>query len=284
MQKLQRRDGHWVFELEADATIPAEYILLDHFLDEIDTGDRARRSPSTCAQRRATAWRLAAVPRRRLRHQRLGQGLLRAQAGRRRSVDAPHMVRAREAILDRGGAARANVFTRIALALFGQVPWRGVPVMPVEIMLLPRWFPFHLSKVRLLVAHRHRAAARPGGAEAGGAQPARRRHPRAVHGAAGGAQAATCTTRPARCWGDVLLSARPGSAAGRAACFPRRAAATGDRHGDRLHPRAAERRGRAGRASSRPWPTRSWPSMRSAMPRDHPDLRDRQAGDRRSCS
>jgi squalene-hopene/tetraprenyl-beta-curcumene cyclase len=39
------------------------------------------------------------------------------------------------------------VFTRIALALFGQVPWRAVPVMPVEIMLLPRWFPFHLDKI-----------------------------------------------------------------------------------------------------------------------------------------
>ena len=33
---LQRDDGHWCFELEADATIPAEYILLQHFLDEID--------------------------------------------------------------------------------------------------------------------------------------------------------------------------------------------------------------------------------------------------------
>ena len=60
---------------------------------------------------------------------------------------APHMARARAAILTRGGAARANVFTRIALALFGQLPWRGVPYIPVEIMLLPRWFPFHLDKV-----------------------------------------------------------------------------------------------------------------------------------------
>jgi squalene-hopene/tetraprenyl-beta-curcumene cyclase len=61
--------------------------------------------------------------------------------------DAPHMARARAAILERGGAAAANVFTRIALALFGQLPWRGVPYIPVEIMLLPRWFPFHLDKV-----------------------------------------------------------------------------------------------------------------------------------------
>src|SRR6201985_1220440 len=30
----QRDDGHWVFELEADATIPAEYVLLRHYLGE----------------------------------------------------------------------------------------------------------------------------------------------------------------------------------------------------------------------------------------------------------
>ena len=62
-------------------------------------------------------------------------------------IHAPHMMRARAAILERGGAARTNVFTRIALALFGQIPWRGVPYIPVEIMLLPRWFFFHLDKV-----------------------------------------------------------------------------------------------------------------------------------------
>src|SRR5512132_802830 len=30
----QEADGHWVFELEADATIPAEYVLLRHYLGE----------------------------------------------------------------------------------------------------------------------------------------------------------------------------------------------------------------------------------------------------------
>src|SRR6201998_1420215 len=34
----QRDDGHFVFELEADATIPAEYVLLRHYLAEpVDT-------------------------------------------------------------------------------------------------------------------------------------------------------------------------------------------------------------------------------------------------------
>src|SRR6202007_5149 len=41
--------------------------------------------------------------------------------------DAPHMARARDAILAVGGAAAGNVFTRIQLALFGAGPWRTVP-------------------------------------------------------------------------------------------------------------------------------------------------------------
>ena len=61
--------------------------------------------------------------------------------------EAPHMRRAREAILAHGGAFASNVFTRIALALFGQLDWRFVPAMPVEIVLLRETAPFHLSKV-----------------------------------------------------------------------------------------------------------------------------------------
>jgi squalene-hopene/tetraprenyl-beta-curcumene cyclase len=63
------------------------------------------------------------------------------------STQADHMRRAREAIRARGGAETSNVFTRCLLALYGIVPWRAVPVMPIEIMLLPKWFPFHLDKI-----------------------------------------------------------------------------------------------------------------------------------------
>ncbi len=61
--------------------------------------------------------------------------------------DCRHMRQAREAILALGGAAKANVFTRILLALFEQVPWRATPYVPVEIMLFPRWAPFHIEKI-----------------------------------------------------------------------------------------------------------------------------------------
>src|SRR5205085_10170320 len=63
------------------------------------------------------------------------------------SVDAPHMVKAREAIRSHGGAARVNVFTRFLLAFYGVLAWRAVPVLPIEIMLLPMWSPFHLNKI-----------------------------------------------------------------------------------------------------------------------------------------
>ena len=60
---------------------------------------------------------------------------------------ADHMRRARDAIRARGGAEASNVFTRCMFALYGIVPWRAVPAMPIEIMLLPKWFPFHLDKI-----------------------------------------------------------------------------------------------------------------------------------------
>jgi len=142
----QRPDGHWVFELEADATIPAEYVLLRHYLGEpVDAALEAK----------------IAVYLRRIQGKHGGWPLFRdgdldASATVKAyfalkmigdSVDADHMRRAREALRARGGAERANVFTRIMLALFGFIPWRAVPVMPVEIMLLPKWFPFHLDKI-----------------------------------------------------------------------------------------------------------------------------------------
>ena len=32
----QRDDGHWIFEFEADATISSDYVMLHHFLGEVD--------------------------------------------------------------------------------------------------------------------------------------------------------------------------------------------------------------------------------------------------------
>ena len=143
---IQNAEGYWVFDLEADTTIPSEYVLLQRFLgiqmapdlkDRIANYIRGRQLDNggwplfydgdedlSCTVKAYFALKM------------LGD-----------AMDAPHMARARNLILGLGGAARVNVFTRITMALFGQIPWRTAPAMPVEIMLLPRWFFFHLHKI-----------------------------------------------------------------------------------------------------------------------------------------
>jgi squalene-hopene/tetraprenyl-beta-curcumene cyclase len=143
--KQQRSDGHWVFELEADVTISAEYVVLRHFLGDCIPELEAK----------------IAAYLRRLQGPHGGWSLFHGGAfNLSASVkayfalklvgdhpDSEHMRRARAAILEHGGAGKTNVFTRVLLALFGIVSWDVVPIIPVEIMFLPRWFPFHLSRV-----------------------------------------------------------------------------------------------------------------------------------------
>src|SRR6185437_10396467 len=142
---LQNPGGEWCFELEADATIPAEYILLQHYLGEIDDPlDAEIATFIRGLQGGHGGWPLFYGGDLDLSCSVKAYFALKAAGD---SSEAPHMKRARQAILAAGGAAHANVFTRIQLALFGELPWTAVPVMPVEIMRLPRWFPFHLTKV-----------------------------------------------------------------------------------------------------------------------------------------
>ena len=145
LRAARRGDGHWLFELEADATIPSEYILLNHFLDEIDDTVEARLANYIRSRQEAHGgWPLfhggefdmSCTVKAYLALKLVGD-----------DPNAAHMKNARDAVIAHGGAARSNVFTRTSLALFGAVPWRAVPSMPVEIMYLPRWFPFHLSKI-----------------------------------------------------------------------------------------------------------------------------------------
>ncbi len=146
LAKVQRPDGHWVFELEADATIPAEYILLRHYLGEpvdLDAETRIARYLRRL-QGAHDGWSL------------FHEGAFDVSASVKAyyalkligdAAHAPHMARARGAILAAGGAGAVNVFTRIQLALFGAGPWHHVPEMPPELILAPRWFAVTLWKM-----------------------------------------------------------------------------------------------------------------------------------------
>ena len=143
---LQRPDGHFVFELEADCTIPSEFVLLKHYLGEPEDLELERK---------------IGVYLRRIQGEHGGWPLyhggafdisasVKAYFGLKMigdDIDAPHMVRARQAIRANGGAMAVNVFTRIQLALYGDMAWSEIPVMPPEIIMLPRWFPITLGKM-----------------------------------------------------------------------------------------------------------------------------------------
>jgi len=139
----QAPDGHWVGELEANTTITSEYLLLCHLIDHVDRKKEAK-----------------AV--RYLQRRQLPDGgfnlfeegpanlsaTIKAYFGMKLagvSADEPAMVAARERIREMGGPVRADVFTKILLALFGEYDWNGVPAMPAEIMLLPP--PFFLFNI-----------------------------------------------------------------------------------------------------------------------------------------
>ena len=146
LRRAQQGDGHWVFELEADATIPAEYILLVHYLGEPADADLERKLGVYLRriQRADGGWplyhggdiNLSATVKAYFALKMIGD-----------RPDAPHMERARAAVLEQGGAGAANVFTRILLALYGEASWAAVPTMPVELTLAPKWFPIHLGRV-----------------------------------------------------------------------------------------------------------------------------------------
>ncbi len=144
LKALQDPDGHWEFDLEADATIASEYIFLNHFLGDPEPETETHLAAYVRGlQGKHGGWPL------------FYDGDLDISASVKAyyalkiagdDPKASHMQRARAAILAAGGAERSNVFTRYTLALFGQVPWRAVPVMPIELMLMPRWFPVSMAR------------------------------------------------------------------------------------------------------------------------------------------
>ncbi len=195
---LQHTDGHWVFELEADATIPSEYILLQHYLGrsepELQTKIawfvRAQQGEDggwplfhggaldvSCSVKAYFALKAAGDP-----------------------IDAPHMARARTAILAQGGARRCNVFTRIMLALVRRGAVAGGSGHAGRNHAVARMVAVSHRQGRLLVAHRSGAAAGADGAAAPRPQPARHHDSRVVRRTARSQCATGSPGRPHRRW------------------------------------------------------------------------------------
>jgi squalene-hopene/tetraprenyl-beta-curcumene cyclase len=151
--KLQG-DGHWCAELEGDSILNSEYLLMKAILGQHRapeaTDEDLRRFDKMCAylrmlQREDGTWGQYPGSPPDLSATVKAYFALKLFGGDDR--DAPHMARAREAVLSLGGAERVNTFSNFYLACLGEVSWDACPTIPPEVILLPRWFPFHLTKV-----------------------------------------------------------------------------------------------------------------------------------------
>ncbi len=142
LRHLQDPAGYWKGELETNVTMDAEDLLLREFLgirEDRETAEAARWIRSK--QRDDGSWAtfyggppdlsttVEAWVALRLAGDDPGAAHMRAAAGFVRAV---------------GGVERSRVFTRIWLALFGLWSWDDLPVMPPELMLLPRWAPLNI--------------------------------------------------------------------------------------------------------------------------------------------
>ncbi|MGQ9653958.1 MAG: squalene--hopene cyclase, partial [Thermodesulfobacteriota bacterium] len=138
--RQQSPEGYWWYELESNVTITAEYLMLLRFLGISDL-DREKKIARYILdhQREDGTWGIW--------YEAPGEVSTTVEAYFALKMagippEDPAMKKARAAIADMGGIEATRIFTKIFLALFGQYPWEGLPSLPVEVMLLPRWFPF----------------------------------------------------------------------------------------------------------------------------------------------
>ncbi|TVL93063.1 squalene--hopene cyclase [Streptomyces sp. SAJ15] len=138
----QDPEGWWKGDLETNVTMDAEDLMLRQFLGIRDERVLAAAARHIRSQQRADGtWatfyggpsELSATVEAYVALRLAGDG-----------PDEPHMAAASAWVRERGGIARARVFTRIWLALFGWWRWEDLPELPPELIYLPTWVPLNI--------------------------------------------------------------------------------------------------------------------------------------------
>ncbi len=138
----QHPDGYWVAELEGDALLQSETILLLAFL-----GEENGRLAEFCAndliatQKPEGGWGMYPDAEADIHNTVKGYFALKLTG---HDPSAEYMQRARRKVLQLGGAEKVNSFTRFYLALLGQIPHDQCPAVPPQMMMLPKWFPINI--------------------------------------------------------------------------------------------------------------------------------------------
>ena len=142
---VQNGEGYWVDELEANVTISAEYIFFMHFTGRLDPVKQDKVVNYLLhKQREDGSWPLFYGGLCDI-NSTVESYMALKMAGL--PADREEVVRARQAIFANGGIKKTRVFTKMFLAMFGQLSWDDCPAVPVEIILFPNWFPFNIYEI-----------------------------------------------------------------------------------------------------------------------------------------
>lgn len=138
----QHVDGYWWFELESNVTITAEYLMLLHFAGIKDrVRDEKIANYILKQQRPDGTWAIHKNGRGDIST--TVEAYFALKLAGYRDNDA-RLERARRFVVSAGGVTESRFFTKVFLALFGQYDWKAIPSVPVEIVLLPPWFPLNI--------------------------------------------------------------------------------------------------------------------------------------------
>ena len=141
----QNEDGHWRAELEGDALLEGEAVILLTFLGQEDSPlAKKLANHLLLTQSETGGWPMFTGGEDSITNTVKAYFALKLTG---HPLNAPYMQRAREAVMRMGGADRINSFTRFYLALLGQVPYEQCPAVPPELILLPKWFPINMYAV-----------------------------------------------------------------------------------------------------------------------------------------
>ena len=143
--RQQRSDGHWCGELLVDSTLCSDFILFMHWVGEVDEQIQQRCARHILKRQLPDGgWNIYHGGPSEINASVKAYFALKLAD---HSPDSPYMQEARANILRMGGIPRMNTFSKLYLALLGQFPWKYLPTIPVEMVLLPSWSPFHIYKM-----------------------------------------------------------------------------------------------------------------------------------------
>ncbi len=142
---LQKPEGYWVGELFVDSTLVSDKVAFMHWWGEVDF-DKQSRCVKNLLERQMPdgGWNTYHKGPSELNATTKAYFALKLAGF---SPEDPRMVRAHATIVRLGGIPKANTYTKLFLALFGQYPWKYLPIIPPEIILLPNWLYFNIYEM-----------------------------------------------------------------------------------------------------------------------------------------